>query len=275
MKKMLVSGIFPRSDELVKKINRFEQKKETLESLMYTFEMDERFWIERQKGLSYVSEPALSWNDIFRPFTLNLENVEAGPLTRYLETNTFFRRPIIKNLPEKKGSILEWKNELGLPFIFDKKLKNILPGPYSFLKVSEIKAEIDKEILLDKLAEIIFSEAKNFDIVEFREPFIQDLEDLKKAAEIYSTGSFNGYVFTNLFSNTFPDFPLPYALKTENNVDITDGIIVKKIDVFSTKVEDFSEKYYFPITTNESLEFLPFKIAVLKVDFMKNYMVVE
>lgn len=270
MKKIFASGIFPRSDELIKKINKFEQKNETFESLKHAFENDERFWLESQSGLSVVSEPALAWNDIFRPFTLNLENVETGPLTRYLETNTFFRRPIVKGKPEKKGSLMEWKNEYGLQFIFDRNSKVILPGPYSFLKVSEIKAELDEKKLLEIFSEIIFSEAKNFNFVEFKEPFIQHIEDLKNATDIYSTCSSKGYVFTEVFSNDFIDFPLPYAIKTENFSELNENIVVEMIDVFSTKVENFSEKYDFQITTNESLEFLPFKIAKLKIDFMKN-----
>ncbi len=274
MVKIFVSGIFPRSDELIKKINKYEKKKIGVEELREAYEDEEKSWIEFQKGLSYVSDPLITWNDIFRPFTLNMENVEPGPLTRYLETNTFIRVPTIMGEPEIKLSILDMKNDYGINFILNRENKILLPGPYSFIKFSINRSGIPEEKLLEKISEIIFSQAKFFNYVEFKEPLIQSIGDLKKVSEIYSTANSNGYVFTNIETQNFIDFPLGYAVRTKNFSDVNESIIVELIDVFSTRIENLDIPD-ISITTNESLEFLPFNISKKKIEIMKKLLEVK
>ncbi|MGC9176726.1 MAG: hypothetical protein ACP5F1_06590, partial [Thermoplasmata archaeon] len=252
----------------------YEKKKIGVEELREAYEDEEKSWIEFQKGLSYVSDPLITWNDIFRPFTLNMENVEPGPLTRYLETNTFIRVPTIKGEPEIKLSILDMKNDYGINFILNRENKILLPGPYSFIKFSINRSGIPEEKLLEKISEIIFSQAKFFNYVEFKEPLIQSIEDLKKVSEIYSTANANGYVFTNIETQNFIDFPLGYAVRTKNFSDVNESIIVELIDVFSTRIENLDIPD-ISITTNESLEFLPFNISKKKIEIMKKLLEVK
>jgi 5-methyltetrahydropteroyltriglutamate--homocysteine methyltransferase len=265
MLKAFVSGIFPRQDELIGAINRFEKKRISFEELEKIFRRCEEEWLDLQKGLTIVSEPSLGWNDIFRPFTLNIKNLEAGPLTRYLETNTFYRRPIFSDYPVKENSVLEQKNEYGLPFYIRSDSKVILPGPYTFVKSGEYPSNLDERRLVEKMAEIVFDEASNFNYIEFKEPLVQDLNILKGLENIYSTFSGNGYISTGIRQKSYLDFSLPYTINTyiENPPE---NIILGIIDVFSTKIEDFQNiEDNVTITTNESLEFLPFRIAKEKV----------
>ncbi len=265
-----VSGIFPRQDELIGAINRYERKRIGREELQIIYEKCEKEWMELQKGLTYISEPSLAWNDIFRPFTLHLKNIETGPLTRYMETNTFYRRPIFKGKPVKEFDILEMKNEYSLPYIYNNPEKIFLPGPYTFVKSGDNETGLEDDKLVEKVAEIIFDEASKYRFVEFREPFIRDIDDLKELEEIYATFSGKGFVFTTIDNpNTFLDFPLPYAVRSEK-ITVPDNVILELVDVFSTRVTDLSHlNGNIKFTTNESLEFLPYSIAVKKIESMK------
>ncbi len=275
MLKAFVSGIFPRQDELIGAINRYEKKKIGSEELLNIFNRCEEEWIRLQEGLTWISEPSLAWNDIFRPFTLNLRNIEAGPLTRYLETNTFYRRPVFKGYPERNGDILEGRNEYGLPYIYRKDLKIILPGPYSFVRSGEYPIGLDEMKLIEKMSFIIFDEASKLRFIEFKEPLIDDIKILKSLEDIYSTFSGEGYISTSIYERAYIDFPLPYTLNV--SIDNTpENIILGIFDVFSTRVENFvSIPDGLKITTNESLEFLPFIIAREKVRAMKKLLEVH
>ncbi len=269
MNEAFVSGIFPRSDELIKAINLFERKKISSEDLEKRINDEKIFWIEKQKGLTYISDPAITWNDIFRPFIMNAKNIEIGPLTRYLETNTFFKKPIINNYPEF-GDII--KNEYPDRPILDKVDKILLPGPYTFISVSEIESDLDKNKVFNIISDFIFSIAGKCRYAEFKEFIVKDINTLKSLRDIYSTYSGRGYVFTNIKTNDFIDFPTDYAVKSDNFRNLPENVIIEYIDVFKTKIENFD---HIPenvrITTNESLEFLPYSIALKKVELMVNY----
>ncbi|MEM4083932.1 MAG: hypothetical protein QW752_02660 [Thermoplasmata archaeon] len=276
MLKAFISGIFPRQDELIGAINRYEKNRIGKDELRSIFEKCENEWLNLQKGLTYISEPLLSWNDFLRPFTLKLKNVVLGPLTRYLETNTFYRRPIFKGKPIKEFEILKSENEYSLPFIYDSNSKILVPGPYTFVKSGENLSGIDDWGLIENMAEIIFDESSKYPFVEFKESLINSIEDLKKLKDLYSTFSGKGYIFTTIETEkNFIDFPIPYAIKTKN-FSIPDNIIIELVDVFSTKIIEFNDlPKNITFTTNESLEFLPYSIAIKKITSIKSILEVK
>jgi methionine synthase II (cobalamin-independent) len=49
--------------------------------------------VQTDAGLSPVAPALVRWEDLFRPFITQADGVEPGQLTRYFETNTFFRQP--------------------------------------------------------------------------------------------------------------------------------------------------------------------------------------
>ena len=269
MNEAFVSGIFPRSDDLIKAINLFERNRITKEDLEEKIKDEKNFWLEKQNGLTYISDPAVTWNDIFRPFVMNAKNMEIGPLTRYLETNTFFKKPIIRNYPEFFDVI---KNEYPDKPILENVDKILLPGPYTFLSVAEIENNLDRKKILDTISDFIFSLARKYRYAEFKEFIVKDINTLKSLGDLYSTYSGKGYVFTNIKTKDFIDFPIDYTVKSENFKNLPDNVIIEFIDVFKTKLEDFSKiPDNIKITTNESLEFLPYSIAIKTTDLMINY----
>src|SRR5918995_7455801 len=88
-------GIYPRSEELVQTTRDLDRGRTTEETVEEQRRADLRAFLEAQReaGLDYFSDGSLNWQDIFRPFDESAEGLRPGPLTRFLNTNTFYRAP--------------------------------------------------------------------------------------------------------------------------------------------------------------------------------------
>ena len=88
-------GIYARSEELVQATRDLDRGRTTEEAAEEQRLADLRAFIEAQReaGLDYFSDGLLNWQDIFRPFDTAAEGLHPGPLTRFLNTNTFYRAP--------------------------------------------------------------------------------------------------------------------------------------------------------------------------------------
>jgi 5-methyltetrahydropteroyltriglutamate--homocysteine methyltransferase len=88
-------GIYARSEELVQATRDLDRGRTTEEAAEEQRLADLRVFIEAQReaGLDYFSDGLLNWQDIFRPFDTAAEGLHPGPLTRFLNTNTFYRAP--------------------------------------------------------------------------------------------------------------------------------------------------------------------------------------
>ena len=147
-----IVGIFPRNDILIDTWKKWERGK--VSEKIFREELDKALEkivkIQDIAGLSYIHDPQIDWHDMFRPFTY-LENIVAGPLTRFFENNTFYKMPIIKDVVGyEKGFIIQYTHKDKLPK--GKKWVISLPGPYTFYRLSEFKdMEIGRKSILNML----------------------------------------------------------------------------------------------------------------------------
>ena len=90
-------GIYARSEELVQATRDLDRGRTTEEAVEKQRDADLRSFLDAQReaGLDYLSDGLLNWQDIFRPFDEAAEGLEPGPLTRFLNTNTFYRTPAV------------------------------------------------------------------------------------------------------------------------------------------------------------------------------------
>jgi 5-methyltetrahydropteroyltriglutamate--homocysteine methyltransferase len=90
-------GIYARSEELVQATRDLDRGRTTQEAVEERREADLRSFLEAQReaGLDYHSDGSLNWQDIFRPFDEAARGLEPGALTRFLNTNTFYRAPAV------------------------------------------------------------------------------------------------------------------------------------------------------------------------------------
>lgn len=166
-----LTGIYTRSRELIRATRDFDRRRTTFEELEKIRRADVKKIISLQKDFEFVVDGNLHWQDLFRPFT-KAAGIELGPLTRFFETNTFFRRPVIKD--KIKFEPKEIERYLYLDLLPANK-KVILPGPVTFYGLSENRCyKKDFMIVLAKLIGkvIKYLAQKGVKSVQLSEPYL-------------------------------------------------------------------------------------------------------
>jgi len=95
--KAFLSGIYPRSEELVAATRDYDRGRITEGELNEHYQRDyaQLIALQREAGLDVITDGLLNWQDLLRPFGEIISGWEAGALVRYFDNNTFYRRPLI------------------------------------------------------------------------------------------------------------------------------------------------------------------------------------
>jgi 5-methyltetrahydropteroyltriglutamate--homocysteine methyltransferase len=90
-----IPGIYPRSETLVQATRDLDRGRTTPEAVEQQVrrDLDELVSLQQRAGLDLLADGMLRWQDLFRPLVEEAEGLEPGPLTRFLDTNTFYRAP--------------------------------------------------------------------------------------------------------------------------------------------------------------------------------------
>jgi 5-methyltetrahydropteroyltriglutamate--homocysteine methyltransferase len=88
-------GLYPRSEALVQATRDLDRGRTTAEAVDEQVERDlaELLAVQQQAGLDLLADGMLRWQDVFRPLVEAGDGLETGALTRFLDTNTFYRAP--------------------------------------------------------------------------------------------------------------------------------------------------------------------------------------
>src|ERR671924_859490 len=88
-------GIYPRSEALVQATRDLDRGRTTPEAVDERVERDLAELVSAQQaaGLDLLTDGMLRWQDHFRPLLEAAHGLETGALTRFLDTNTFYRAP--------------------------------------------------------------------------------------------------------------------------------------------------------------------------------------
>ena len=88
-------GLYPRSEALVQATRDLDRGRTTQEAVDEQVERDlaELVSVQRDAGLDLLADGMLRWQDHFRPLLEAADGLETGALTRFLDTNTFYRAP--------------------------------------------------------------------------------------------------------------------------------------------------------------------------------------
>ena len=99
--KAYAPGIYPRSEALVQATRDLDRGRTTQEAVDEQVERDVRELVSAQEraGLALLSDGLLRWQDLFRPLAERSEGLDARPLTRFLDTNTFYRAVLVDGEP--------------------------------------------------------------------------------------------------------------------------------------------------------------------------------
>jgi 5-methyltetrahydropteroyltriglutamate--homocysteine methyltransferase len=131
-------GIYPRSAALVQATRDLERGRTTPEAVAEQAEDDfrELVSVQRAAGLTFLSDGMLEWQDLFRPLAEATEGLDARPLTRFLDTNTFYRAVLVDGEPRLR-------NPLPAPDLPAGEWVGTLPSPLAFARAArdEVSAE--------------------------------------------------------------------------------------------------------------------------------------
>ena len=125
--KAFAPGIYPRSEALVQATRDLERGRTFPEAVAEEEQRDfeDLVSVQRAAGLSFLSDGMLAWQDLFRPLADAAEGLDARPLTRFLDTNTFYRAVLVGGephlatpLPAPDLPAGEWVGTLPSPLAF-------------------------------------------------------------------------------------------------------------------------------------------------------------
>jgi 5-methyltetrahydropteroyltriglutamate--homocysteine methyltransferase len=99
--KAYAPGIYPRSEALVQATRDLDRGRTSPEAVDRQVETDlgELVGVQERAGLTLLSDGMLRWQDHFRPLAERSDGLDARPLTRFLDTNTFFRAVLVDGEP--------------------------------------------------------------------------------------------------------------------------------------------------------------------------------
>ncbi|MCI4316945.1 MAG: hypothetical protein L3J96_00260, partial [Thermoplasmata archaeon] len=174
-----LTGPFPRSEALVAATRDLDRGRTTPEAVeqLYASTEEEVVQLEERLELDVLSGGYLRWADLFRPFAQTWRGFTVGPVTRWFETNTFYRQPILHAPPERvpgaiAPSLPEAARRRGT-----KRSKVILPGPLTFAALLDNRSGETSESLTHRLGRLLAEEVRElrglgYETFQFQEPEI-------------------------------------------------------------------------------------------------------
>jgi 5-methyltetrahydropteroyltriglutamate--homocysteine methyltransferase len=188
-----LTGPFPRSEALVAATRDLDRGRASAESVEELFARTESevVALERRLGFDGITGGYLRWPDLFRPFAETWEGFTVGPLTRWFETNTFYRQPILLAPPVRVAGAIARR----LPPAVQANPAHsnvILPGPYTFAGLLENRSGETEEALVHRLGRLLADETKELaglgvPHVQFTEPLLVDRPPERSLAEAVVT----------------------------------------------------------------------------------------
>lgn len=155
-----VHGIAPRSDDLLRLGGDVSRGRASQASYNDLLAEEKENWlsVQRTAEIDLVGESKLDWQDHLRPIAANsdgfLPDVNEAPVTRWFETNTFYRQPtIIDKLRLRQDDFFE---AVGQP---DSTVSLI--APYTFANLCSNKAAIPAADNVRELYQQLFDAYKN------------------------------------------------------------------------------------------------------------------
>ncbi|MGC8662067.1 MAG: hypothetical protein ACP5TZ_06170 [Nitrososphaeria archaeon] len=283
-------GIFPRSEKLIdisRSGNGFSEAAGKESDLLMK--------AQKEFGVSYIDDPQLVWDDMFRPILLTQKGFSINGITRYFETNTFYKQPVIGSRIEYLGSLERYLSYHGTaPSLIT------MPDPFTFFCMSKNVWYNDDGALVRDLGKLLAGMAndlKNYgykllvlkgpmyakcDASRLQESIMDSLHEIKNSFSgkvivhtYFGNPSINARILTGSSIDGIGIDP-KFVSQDEIQLYGSKEISVGAIDGFNTRLENINElkailrglrgkagSIY--ITNSVDLEFLPQNFAMSKV----------
>jgi 5-methyltetrahydropteroyltriglutamate--homocysteine methyltransferase len=172
-------GIHPRSEELVQATRDLDRGRTTPEAVdeRVQRDLDHLVRVQQEAGLDLLADGMLRWQDLFRPLVEAADGLELGALTRFLDTNTFYRAP---NATEAQPHLRAPLEERYIAPLQGPRLVT-LPSPFALAHGTGIPPKVIAEGVLKPQIEALDAE-----LIVLAEPFLArqqepPVDDLREA----------------------------------------------------------------------------------------------
>ena len=177
-------GLFPRSEALVQATRDLDRGRTNQQAVDEQVERDleELVSVQQAAELDLLADGMLRWQDHFRPLLEGAEGLETGALTRFLDTNTFYRAPKATSETPRLAVPLDERYVASLP---GPRLVT-LPSPFALARGTGISpTEMASGVLKPAL------DGLDAELVVLAEPFLgsESLDDLAEALDVLSGGT--------------------------------------------------------------------------------------
>jgi 5-methyltetrahydropteroyltriglutamate--homocysteine methyltransferase len=181
-----VPGMYPRSEELVQATRDLDRGRTTPEAVEEQVERDQAALVvaQQEAGFTFLSDGMLRWQDHFRPLLEAADGLETGALTRFLDTNTFYRAP---KATTATPSLSRQLDERYVPPLPGPRIVT-LPSPFALAQGTGVTAKTMAQGVLTPALEELDAQ-----LVVLAEPFLAReeepaLADLAEALEMLAGG---------------------------------------------------------------------------------------
>lgn len=265
-----VSGNLPRTQELIAKTRAYDRAKLSDKELETAYIEATKRIIEGQvkAGLTHVNDGLLKWQDLLRPFTLGLGNVELGHMARWFNNNTFYRVPIVKGPIIYNESVTE---KLDYRKLLPRGVTHttVLPAPFTFAAMADDRYYGNKVKLQHAYAAALNQEAKHleklgYSYIQFSDPALvfvttkparKELKAYGKVLEVTTAGVKSKTCLQTFFGDagdilpealSYPVSDLGFDLyetapETLKGLKLKGGISLGLIDARNSTIEDAGE----------------------------------
>jgi 5-methyltetrahydropteroyltriglutamate--homocysteine methyltransferase len=182
-----VPGIYPRSEALVQATRDLDRGRTTPEAVADQVAQDREalLSVQQQAGFDLLADGMLTWQDTFRPLVEGSEGLESGALTRFLDTNTFYRAPNATSDSPRLRAPLGEEHVAPLP---DNRLVT-LPSPFALSLGTGLSPKAVAEGVLKPSIEAL----GDVELVVLSEPFLSreqtvSLGELEEALAVLTGG---------------------------------------------------------------------------------------
>ncbi|MBI4199203.1 MAG: methylcobamide--CoM methyltransferase [Chloroflexi bacterium] len=187
-----------RAPNLRTAIHQYERRRITQEELRQVEDEVTREVIQEQveAGIDLVTDGQVRWEDSQTYFARRIRGMELDGLSRYFDTNTYYRRPVAKGKVEWQGPISVEDFRFAQSHS-PRPVKPVVTGPYTLARLSQLDSSTDLASLVLDLAAILNLEAQALEqagatIIQFDEPAIlkhqEDFPLFRKAAKVLTRG---------------------------------------------------------------------------------------
>jgi len=178
-------GMYPRSEALVQATRDLDRGRTTEADVdeQVAADVQELIGVQQAAGLDLLTDGMLRWQDHFRPLLQAADGLETGALTRYLDTNTFYRAPKATGTPSLSGPLDErFSAAVPGPRVAT------LPSPYALARGTDVSpTAMAENVLKPALAGV------DAELVVLVEPFLAhdggSPNELREPVEALSNGA--------------------------------------------------------------------------------------